>query len=129
ELLVPAADRVRRDPVLACRTEHSHGPIIAQIGANPGMIGGKTGGGCMVCGIATAVVAAFCACAHADDVKIGVIAPFTGPAAGFGQQIEAGMRAYMKVNGDAFAGRKVQLIVRDTGGPNPEVAKLLAQEL
>jgi branched-chain amino acid transport system substrate-binding protein len=69
------------------------------------------------------------ATAHAQDVKIGVIAPFTGPAAGFGKQIEAGMRAYLKVHGDTFAGRKVQLIVRDTGGPNPEVAKRLAQEL
>ena len=29
--------------------------------------------------------------ALAEDVKIGVIAPFTGPAAGFGKQIEAGM--------------------------------------
>jgi branched-chain amino acid transport system substrate-binding protein len=67
--------------------------------------------------------------AFAEDVKIGVIAPFTGPAAGFGKQIEAGMRAYMKINGDTFAGRKVQLIIRDTGGPNPEVAKRLAQEL
>jgi branched-chain amino acid transport system substrate-binding protein len=67
--------------------------------------------------------------ARAQDVKIGVIAPFTGPAAGFGKQIEAGMRAYLKINGDTFAGRKVQLIVRDTGGPNPEVAKRLAQEL
>ena len=76
--------------------------------------------------IATAMAATL---AVAEDVKIGVIAPFTGPAAGFGKQIEGGMRAYMKVNGDTFAGRKVQLIVRDTGGPNPEVAKRLAQEL
>ena len=75
---------------------------------------------------ATALAATLAA---AEDVKIGVIAPFTGPAAGFGKQIEAGMRAYMKINGDTFAGRKVQLIVRDTGGPNPEVAKRLAQEL
>jgi branched-chain amino acid transport system substrate-binding protein len=70
-----------------------------------------------------------CSCVLAQDVKIGVIAPFTGPAAGFGKQIEAGMRAYLKINGDTYAGRKVQLIVRDTGGPNPEVAKRLAQEL
>jgi branched-chain amino acid transport system substrate-binding protein len=67
--------------------------------------------------------------ALAEDVKIGVIAPFTGPAAGFGKQIEAGMRAYLKLNGDTFAGRKVRLIVRDTGGPNGEVAKRFAQEL
>ncbi|MGE5616568.1 MAG: ABC transporter substrate-binding protein [Bacillota bacterium] len=64
-----------------------------------------------------------------QPVKVGVIAPFTGTAAGFGKQIEAGMRAYLKLHGDTFAGRKVELLVRDTGGPNPEVAKRLAQEL
>ena len=83
----------------------------------------------MVRRIAAAFIAAFCLGANAEDVKIGVIAPFTGPAAGFGKQIEGGMRAYLKINGDTFAGRKVRLIVRDTGGPNPEVAKRLAQEL
>src|ERR1041385_8505521 len=76
-----------------------------------------------------AVLAFAFAPAFAEDVQIGVIAPFTGPAAGFGKQIEAGMRAYMKLHGDTFAGRKVQLLIRDTGGPNPEVAKRLAQEL
>jgi branched-chain amino acid transport system substrate-binding protein len=79
--------------------------------------------------IAVAMSALFCALAHAEDVKIGVIAPFTGPAAGFGKQIEGGMRAWLKIHGDTIAGRKVQLLVRDTGGPNPEVAKRLAQEL
>ena len=83
----------------------------------------------MVRRIAAVFIAAFCLGANAEDVKIGVIAPFTGPAAGFGKQIEGGMRAYLKINGDTFAGRKVRLIVRDTGGPNPEVAKRLAQEL
>ena len=78
---------------------------------------------------AAVIFSAFCLGAHAEDVKIGVIAPFTGPAAGFGKQIEAGMRAYMKLHGDTYAGRKVQLLIRDTGGPNPEVAKRLAQEL
>src|SRR6185436_16491436 len=52
----------------------------------------------MIRRIAAAAVAVLCACAHAQDVKIGVIAPFTGPAAGFGKQIEAGMRAYLKIN-------------------------------
>jgi branched-chain amino acid transport system substrate-binding protein len=83
----------------------------------------------MIRRIAALAAAFFCSAVHAQDVKIGVIAPFTGPAAGFGKQIEGGMRAYLRLNGDTFAGRKVQLIVRDTGGPNPEVAKRLAQEL
>jgi len=65
----------------------------------------------------------------AQPVKVGVIAPFSGPAADFGKQMQAGMDAFFKVHGDTFAGRRIELIVRDTGGPNPEVAKRLAQEL
>ena len=64
-----------------------------------------------------------------DVVKVGVIAPFTGPFADYGKQFEAGVKAFQKVKGDTVAGRKVQVIVKDTGGPSPEVAKRLAQEL
>ncbi len=83
----------------------------------------------MVRRISAVVVSVFCLVAKAEDVRIGVIAPFSGTAAGFGKQIEGGMRAYLKLHGDTFAGRKIQLLIRDTGGPNPEVAKRLAQEL
>jgi branched-chain amino acid transport system substrate-binding protein len=62
-------------------------------------------------------------------LKIGVVAPFSGPFANYGKEIESGMKAYVKLNGDKVAGRKVQLIVRDTTGPLPDVAKRLAQEL
>jgi len=78
---------------------------------------------------AAALMAAASMSLAQEPVKVGVIAPFSGPAAGFGKQIEGGMRAYLKLNGDTFAGRKIQLLIRDTGGPNPEVAKRLAQEL
>jgi branched-chain amino acid transport system substrate-binding protein len=74
-------------------------------------------------------VSLFCACAHAEDVKVGLIAPFTGSAAGFGKQMEAGIKAFFKLHGDTFGGRKIHVLVRDTGGPNPDVAKRLAQEL
>jgi branched-chain amino acid transport system substrate-binding protein len=83
----------------------------------------------MIRRIAVLALAAFCACASAQDVKVGVIAPFSGSAAGFGKQMEGGMKAFFKLHGDTFAGRKIQVIIRDTGGPNPEVAKRLAQEL
>jgi branched-chain amino acid transport system substrate-binding protein len=62
-------------------------------------------------------------------VKVGVIAEFSGPFAAYGEQIEAGMKAYMKQHGDTVAGRKVELITRDTKGPAPDVAKRFAQEL
>ena len=64
-----------------------------------------------------------------DTIKVGVIAEFSGPFADYGAQIEAGMKAYMQQHGDTVAGKKIELITRDTKGPAPEVAKRFAQEL
>src|SRR5258708_7845318 len=64
-----------------------------------------------------------------EPVKVGVVAPFSGVAGDYGKQMEGGIKAFFKLHGDTFAGRKIQLLIRDTGGPNPEVAKRLAQEL
>jgi branched-chain amino acid transport system substrate-binding protein len=64
-----------------------------------------------------------------DTVKIGVVAEFSGPFADYGSQILAGMKTYLKLNGDVFGGKKVELIVKDTTGAAPDVAKRLAQEL
>lgn len=64
-----------------------------------------------------------------STIKIGVIAAFSGPFADYGKQMEGGMRAYMKEHGDTVAGKKIELIMKDTTGPSPEIAKRLAQEL
>ena len=64
-----------------------------------------------------------------NTIKVGVIAEFSGPFADYGAQIEAGMKAYMKQHGDTVAGKKIELITRDTKGPAPDVAKRFAQEL
>jgi len=64
-----------------------------------------------------------------DTIKVGLVAPFSGPFADYGKQMQAGINAYMKKNGDHVAGKKIEIIVRDTTGPVPEVAKRLAQEL
>ena len=64
-----------------------------------------------------------------EPVKVGVIAPFSGVAADYGKQIEGGIKAFFKIHGDTFAGRKIVVIIRDTTGPNPEIAKRHAQEL
>ena len=64
-----------------------------------------------------------------EPLKIGLIAPFSGPFADYGKQIEGGIKAYLKQHGDTVAGRKVEIIARDTTGPVPDVAKRLAQEL
>ncbi|HKE40811.1 MAG TPA: ABC transporter substrate-binding protein [Casimicrobiaceae bacterium] len=62
-------------------------------------------------------------------VKLGMIGEFSGPFAQYGQQILGGMKAYMKIHGDTVAGKKIEIIQKDTTGPSPEVAKRLAQEL
>jgi branched-chain amino acid transport system substrate-binding protein len=64
-----------------------------------------------------------------EVVKIGVIGEFSGPFADYGSQILAGMKTYLKLNGDVFGGKKVELIVKDTTGAAPDIAKRVAQEL
>ena len=63
-----------------------------------------------------------------EPLKIGMVIEASGAFADFGMQMMNGARAYMKVHGDTVAGRKVQLIVKDTTGV-PDVAKRVAQEL
>ncbi|WP_288407803.1 ABC transporter substrate-binding protein [uncultured Herbaspirillum sp.] len=64
-----------------------------------------------------------------DTIKVGLIAAFSGPFADYGKQMEGGIKAYMAQHGDRVAGKKVQVIIKDTTGPSPEIAKRLAQEL
>ena len=62
-------------------------------------------------------------------VKIGVISAYSGQFADTAVQIDNGIKLYMKQHGDTVAGKKIEVIRKDTGGPNPDVAKRLAQEL
>jgi len=64
-----------------------------------------------------------------ETVKIGVIAEFSGPFADYGAQILGGMKVYLKQNGEVFGGKRVELLVRDTTGAAPDIAKRFAQEL
>jgi branched-chain amino acid transport system substrate-binding protein len=64
-----------------------------------------------------------------ESIKIGVISAYSGQFADTAAQIDNGIKLYMKQHGDTVAGRKIEIIRKDTGGPNPDVAKRLAQEL
>ena len=79
--------------------------------------------------IATALALAATASIAQNTVKIGVIAEFSGPFADYGAQIYGGMKTYLKLNGDTFGGKKIEIIVKDTTGAAPDVAKRLAQEV
>ena len=63
-----------------------------------------------------------------DSIKIGVIAPLSGPFADSGDQLLRGLDTYMSQHGDSVGGRKIEQLRRDSAG-DPATAKRLAQEL
>jgi branched-chain amino acid transport system substrate-binding protein len=68
--------------------------------------------------------------AQAQTVKVGFIATFSGGGASIGDLMIKSARLYQKLHDkDLPSGVKVELIQRDDGGPNPDVAKRLATEL
>ena len=64
-----------------------------------------------------------------QTVKVGVVMSFSGQFADPGAQIDNGIKLYMKQNGDTVAGKKIELIRKDSGGIAPDVAKRLSQEV
>ncbi|MGY8635412.1 ABC transporter substrate-binding protein [Bradyrhizobium sp. 14AA] len=66
---------------------------------------------------------------YGDTVKVGIIAPFSGPYSHYGQLFKAGVETYLASQGGKFDGHEIELIFRDTGGPNPTLTRSLAQEL
>src|SRR5215470_16126511 len=63
-----------------------------------------------------------------QPVKIGLIMPFSGQFTDAAAQMDNGVKLYIKQHGDVVAGRKIEIIRRDTAG-TPDAAKRLAQEL
>ena len=78
---------------------------------------------------AAVFILAFSSAASAQAVKIGIIGPFSGPFAHYGTLFKNGAEAYVASQGGKLAGKEVELIYRDTGGPNPGQTKNLVQEL
>jgi branched-chain amino acid transport system substrate-binding protein len=64
-----------------------------------------------------------------QPVRIGLIMPYSGQFADAAAQMDNAIKLYMKQHGDTVAGRKIEIIRKDTGGIAPDVAKRLAQEL
>src|SRR5436190_19079301 len=82
-------------------------------------------------GVAGAALAAnlpMPAIAQNKPVKIGLLTVKTGPLAQGGIQMEQGTNLFLKDRNTTLAGRKVELVVGDTGG-NPAGTKTKAQEL
>ncbi|MBW6422189.1 ABC transporter substrate-binding protein [Rhizobium sp. XQZ8] len=77
--------------------------------------------------VAFGTLAAFSAAAQ-ETVKIGLVLPMTGPFASTGRQVEAGVKAYMALNGDTVAGKKIEIVLRDDASVADQTRRI-AQEL
>src|SRR6188472_2467057 len=66
--------------------------------------------------------------AQAAPMKIGLLTVKTGPLAAGGLHAEEGLTAFLKDKNYTLSGRKVELLIADTGG-SPAGAKTKAQEL
>ena len=86
----------------------------------------------MIAAVAATAVAAGLAvtqAASAQEVKVGVILPYTGVGAELAQQIERGAQLYLKLNPDQAKPYTFTMIKRDSKAPNGAEAKIAAQEL
>ena len=74
------------------------------------------------------------AAAHADVVKVGLIADFTGAFATWGTQFQQAVDAYQALHGKTVKGpdgkeHEIQFIYRDNASAGPDKTKQLAEEL
>ena len=79
-------------------------------------------------GTAAAAALPMPAIAQNKPIRIGLLTVKTGPLAQGGIQMEQGANLFLKDRNNMLAGRKVELLVGDTGG-NPAGTKTKAQEL
>src|SRR3954447_20839747 len=77
---------------------------------------------------AAATAAAFPAAAQAEPIRLGLVTVKTGPLAWGGIDMERALTQYLKERNDTLAGRKVELLVADSGGV-PAQTRTKIQEL
>lgn len=82
----------------------------------------------LIGGASLAALAALPARANDDIVKVGLIVPMTGPFASVGRQVDAGVRAYLALNGNQVSGKTIEVVLRDDAGTADQTRRI-AQEL
>jgi branched-chain amino acid transport system substrate-binding protein len=66
--------------------------------------------------------------AQSEPIRVGFLSVRTGALAAGGKQMEQGIELFLKQRNHTLGGRKVELVIADTGG-NPAGAKTKMQEL
>lgn len=67
--------------------------------------------------------------ANADEIRIGVIASFSGPYSNWGKHIQEASDLFLEQQKGKVGTHTIKLIYRDVGGNNPARARQLAEEL
>jgi branched-chain amino acid transport system substrate-binding protein len=84
--------------------------------------------GATLIGACLALAAGFLPAAAQEELRIGLIAPMTGPFAQVGTDMTNGLKMYLDEVGSNFAGAKVNLIIEDSQG-KPDTAVTKAKKL
>ena len=81
--------------------------------------------------LAASAALPFAGRAFAQDgpVRIGVVAPFSGPFASYGKQFKEALDVSVALYGDSAGGKKFEFVMRDHEGPNAQAVRAVAQEL
>jgi branched-chain amino acid transport system substrate-binding protein len=79
-------------------------------------------------GMLIAAASAAVPAAAQQTVKIGLILPYTGQFTDTASQMDNAIKLYVKQHGDTVAGKKLEMVRKDTGGVAPDVAKRIARE-
>ncbi len=80
-------------------------------------------------GVAALLLASAAPASAQDTLKIGLVMTLSGQFADAGIQMQNGVKTYIQEHGETVGGKKIELIVKDSGGMAPDVAKRLTQEL
>lgn len=67
--------------------------------------------------------------AHADEIRVGVIASFSGPYSAWGKHIQEATDLFVAQQNGMAGTHTVKILYRDVGGNNPARARQLAEEL
>jgi len=78
----------------------------------------------MLAAVAATAALTISTAALAQEVKVGIILPFTGVGAELAQQMDRGMEQYLKLNADQVKPYKITLIKRDSKAPDGATAKI-----
>lgn len=67
--------------------------------------------------------------AVADTIKVGVVGPFSGPAALQGKNFRAGVDAWLALNGNKVGDHTIEIVYRDLPAPDPAQSAALTRDL